>query len=459
MAEWMSPSEIAEDRPEWRLRCSRRYLRQPGEYPRVGASLLLVPWEQAEKIDPDEDRPYDEIVGVWMSVLGTEYEQPRKNRERAETIYKDEFELVPEPGNPFDHTALAVDLKGVRIGYLGASYAAITHWRVRALNVLGYRVMVPGFYRSSYNPIAERDCLEAVLLRPTTQMYDAKLEDQEEQASRITELWTALSDETRERIARCGFHLTDETAGELLELQDRFPTVGLPTLPHAAAMPRSIELMLRNVRYEQAAIKWRLARELDARALDLIRSGSSVRDAGREIAISETRIRKAMKEAGVTVLRKRVDESRDNMVVQLAEDGLALSGISAEVGISVGAVSAALRRRGVSTRGNTGVNEWSRASMFQRVADCDDVVKLQREGSTRAEIAERLGVSIHSVKNRLSDGHFFDNPDSNPDRLELARSVRERGFSRSQCSRFAEQRALRDGNVLDLIHDGWMQGG
>ncbi|MBD7994658.1 hypothetical protein H9639_05040 [Arthrobacter sp. Sa2CUA1] len=456
MTEWMSTSEIGEARPEWRLRCSQRYQRQPGEYPQVGTPLLLVSWEQAESIEPYDDRPFDEIVGLWMPVVGTEYEPPRKNQERSGTIYKADFELVPEPGNPYDHTALAVDLNGVRIGYLGASYAAHHHWRVRALNVLGHRVVVPGFYRSTFSPIAERDCLEAFALRPTTQMYDGILEDQEEQASRINELWAALSNETRERIACGGFHLTDETAGEVLKLQERFPDIGLPTLPYADAMPRSIQLMLRNARHEQAESKWRKARELDAKALDLVRGGSSVRNASREIAISETRIRKAMKEAGVTALRKHADESRDQTVVLLAEKGLSLSAISAEAGLSVRAVSAALRRRDVPTRGVSGVNEWSRASMLQRVSDCADALKLQGQGNTREEIAKQMGVSVHTVKKRLSDGHFFDNPANNPQRLDLARRVREQSLKQSECSGFGEQRALTDGNVLDLIHAGWM---
>lgn len=457
MTEGMSSAEIVEARQEWRLLCSQRYQRQPGEYPRVGTSLLLVSWEQAEKIEPYDDRPYDEIVGLWMPVVGTQYGQPRKHRERSGAIYKDNFELVPEPGNPFDHTALAVDLNGNRIGYLSASYAAHHHWRVRSLNSLGYRVMVPGFYRSTFNAIAERDCLEAVVLRPTTQMYDGKLEDQEEQSSRLAELWLALSHETRQRIASAGFHLTDETACELLELHDRFPGVGLPTLPYAEAMPRSIQLMLRNARHEQAEIGWRIARELEAKALDLVRGGTSVRDASSEISISETRIRKAMKEAGVTAHRKQANEVRNSLVVRLAEDGQSLSEISAQAGMSVSAVSAVLRRRGVRTRGVAGVNEWSRASMLERVAECAEVVKLQDEGNTREKIAKQLGVSVHTVKKRLSDGHFFDNPRINPDRLDLARSIRERGLSQSQCSGFAELRALTDGNVLDLIHPVWMQ--
>ena len=76
---------------------------------------------------------------------------------------------------------------------------------------------------------------------------------------------------------------------------------------------------------------------------------------------------------------------------------------------------------------------------------------------TREDIAKQLGVSVHTVKKRLSDGHFFDNPRINPDRLDLARSIRERGLSQSQCSGFAELRALTGGNVLDLIHPLWIQ--
>ncbi|MBJ2120351.1 hypothetical protein I6N91_05085 [Arthrobacter sp. MSA 4-2] len=456
IAAGMSKAELANARQEWRQRSAQRYRRLPGEYIRVSSSLMLVSWKQADGVEPYDDRPFDEIAGSWSFVRGTEYEQSGQSRGYSGTIYKGEFELVPEPGNPHDHTALAVDMNGDRIGYLGARYAAHHHWRVRSLNVLGQRVMVPGYYRSTFDPVAERDCLEVVVLQPSSHIYNAKLEDQEAQAQRLGGLWAALSDEVRERISGDGFHLTDATAKEILELQEQFPDVGLPTLPYADAMPRPVQLMLRNARHEWHAVMRRQARELDAQALELIRGGSSVRDASQELAISETRIRKVMKEAGVTTLRKRIDESQDEMVVALAEKGRSKAVIAEEVGISVSAVSSALRRRGITTQNSSGLNEWSRASMLQRVADCHDVVSLQVEGKTRAEIATQLGVSVETVKKRLSDGRFFDDPEVNLQRLNLARSVRQRSLTQSQCATVGEQRALTDGNVLDLIHPEWL---
>lgn len=451
----MSDAELIGAHQEWRLRCIQRYRRLPEEYLGLGSRLMLVSWKAANGVEPYDDRPFDEVAGAWVSVRGTAYEHHAQNLGQSGVTYRGEFELVPEPGNPHDHAALAVDMNGERIGYLSARYAAQHHWRVRALNVLGHRVTVPGYFRSTFNSIAKQDGLEAVLLQPSTHIYNAKLEDQEAQARRLGALWAALSNETRERIGSDGFHLTDSTAIDILKLQKRFPDIGLPTLPYADAMPRTIQLMLRNARHENYEAKRLEALELEAKALQLVRAGSSVREVRQKLGISEARIRNAMKDAGVTALRKRPDESKDDIVVALAKEGRSKSSIAAEIGVSVSAVSSALRRRGTSAQGNSGLNEWSRASMLQRVADCHEVVMLQAEGNTREEIAKQLGVSVETVKKRLSDGRFFDDPDINLPRLALARSVRQRNLTHSQCSTSGEQRAIADGNVLDLLHKRW----
>ncbi|BDC70400.1 hypothetical protein KAREA_03150 [Prescottella equi] len=46
-------------------------------------------------------------------------------------------ELVPEPQNPFDSTAVCVELDGTRLGYLGRGFAEFWHPIVRGFNAAG----------------------------------------------------------------------------------------------------------------------------------------------------------------------------------------------------------------------------------------------------------------------------------------------------------------------------------
>ena len=53
-------------------------------------------------------------------------------------------ELVPEPGNPLDRTSIAVDIDGLRIGYLLSWVSAGLYDEVAAANQEGYRVLAQG---------------------------------------------------------------------------------------------------------------------------------------------------------------------------------------------------------------------------------------------------------------------------------------------------------------------------
>lgn len=53
-------------------------------------------------------------------------------------------ELVPEPENPFDPTAVAVDFRDSTVGYLGPTFAAYWHPVILALNVTGRHALAYG---------------------------------------------------------------------------------------------------------------------------------------------------------------------------------------------------------------------------------------------------------------------------------------------------------------------------
>ncbi|ROZ55152.1 hypothetical protein EEB12_15085 [Rhodococcus sp. WS1] len=53
-------------------------------------------------------------------------------------------ELVPEPANPFDPTAVAVDFRDSSVGYLGPTFAAYWHPVILALIVIGRHALAHG---------------------------------------------------------------------------------------------------------------------------------------------------------------------------------------------------------------------------------------------------------------------------------------------------------------------------
>lgn len=129
--------------------------------------------------------------------------------------------------------------------------------------------------------------------------------------------------------------------------------------------------------------------------------------------------------------------------------------ITDALGVSYRAIAAAAKEVGVDVPSESGVNDYSRAKMLERLETCRRALRLQTGGLSRADIAQQLGVSGGMVKTYLADGRFFENPKGNPDRLDRARVLREVGATRSQLVSSADRRGLRDANMLDLIGEPW----
>lgn len=84
---------------------------------------------------------------------------------------------------------------------------------------------------------------------------------------------------------------------------------------------------------------------------------------------------------------------------------------------------------------NDGRNAANTAVRAERLERCRQAVKLQRDGASRREIAASLGVSQESVKALLRDGKFYDEPETDPARLESAKraaQARARGVTRTE---------------------------
>jgi hypothetical protein len=78
---------------------------------------------------------------------------------------------------------------------------------------------------------------------------------------------------------------------------------------------------------------------------------------------------------------------------------------------------------------------------------------LQRAGSSRADIAAELGVGQETVKSLLRDAKFYENPESDPSRLALARDARQARDNGTTRDGFQSERGLTSGKSTEAWRD------
>lgn len=132
--------------------------------------------------------------------------------------------------------------------------------------------------------------------------------------------------------------------------------------------------------------------ERDATIVALRKGGSSLRQIGAAVGVSESRVRQRLKALGVVIPKApALDESK---LRKLAGAGLTGTEIAAAMGSTPSAIRAAARYRGILfARG-------SRARGL--LADHDDeIAKAHRDGLSPGAIARTLGWSRPAVRERL----------------------------------------------------------
>ncbi len=327
------------------------------------------------------------------------------------------FELVPEPNNPHDPHAVAVDLYGVRGGYLGASMAPHYQWLVRAVNGTGQRCMVPGFIE---NPNS------TWLVLPTLRVAEDLLEAAN-LVTRLRGVWDVLPVELQRRVEADSFHPSDDSAAELWEYRRLEPAL-FPASPDPEAYSIGWGRMLNAVRLE------RNERRADERRRK------------REAELADKERRRQEREKSVA--------ERDNRIREHFRAGDSNAAISRALGISLGTIRKALGQMdGLRSLG--GGNAWSEAMQDDRLQRCFRAIELQQGGATRAQIAQQFGVSPETAKELLADGRFYKDPESYPDRLTLARQAHSDAWTNTMGRAVGASgaRAARDARVLDKI--GW----
>lgn len=397
------------------------YRRDPQEYARPQRSKQLLSWQDTETFD--EKKGLDNNIGYWTGVRGSQFFADVLRRHGSGRTFVD---LVPEPGNPYDHQAVAIDLTGKRIGYLAATIASSVHSTVRQLNYSTFAASVPCEViaqpqRRIHGEIIS-EITGAKVAVPTYQRLKTYF-DEDAHVNDIWEIWSALSDDVKERIQKDGWHLSHNTGREFWAQQDLAPRIGFPRIYHHEALPRVIELFLRDRRLERRARQ------------------EAQRKAAREA--------KEQAKAAKVAADKRVEDS----VIEMSGTVSSLAQLARDLGISTGRVKRILVAHDLSTDlgAKTSYNETNSTLMQDRVARCFEILDLQASGLTRCAISERLGISVDTVKLLLKDGRFYRDPEAFPGRLANARAVTDLPRPSSSPTS-SERRAKRDATILNSLY-------
>jgi hypothetical protein len=95
-------------------------------------------------------------------------------------------------------------------------------------------------------------------------------------------------------------------------------------------------------------------------------------------------------------------------------------------------------------------------SMEVRAERGKQALDMQRTGSSRVDIAGALGVGLETVKSLLRDAKFYENPESDPSRLALAREARQARSTGVTRDRFQGDRHLTPGRSTEAWRDAAM---
>lgn len=256
--------------------------RPVGEYERPENAYELVTFEQARATDPGLRGNWDSREFYWTYVAGVGYHEQALRKIAKQTW--EWFELVPEPGNPHDCDAVAIDLKGVRVGYVQASTAYGTQGDIRYLNGDNKACFVPGIVR-------DRESINIVL--PTRNTMRSHVDDGLV-AEEMARLWEALPQPIRDQIVADRFEMTPETAQAVVERRHLAPHLGFPAIPDPLRIPRTWDNDLRERRKAHQAA---LVAERDGNVWRLHSEGRTNKDIAGLLSISTSTVAKVLKNA------------------------------------------------------------------------------------------------------------------------------------------------------------------
>lgn len=312
------------------------------------------------------------------------------------------LELVPEPRNPADPRAVALDHNGNRIGYLSAGLAQYWHDYVKTLNRRNVGLYVKG--KAERHESWDSDSFGIEIRLPgwpalsslvkdagLTQQCDTLLAELTEEmlAAWIDDPWGSVDDNVAKRLERSKSKAPDLSwlTSRRLPMEDRIP-------PLLSMRVRDLALELREKRRAEREEARRQAAHAKAQA----------------------QIERELKRANEVAAMKE----RQALAVGLHHDGLSQPTIASQLGCSLATVTKMLRAAGIAPQStyNSDLRDERRRKGVR-------ALQLQRDGKTRAEIAAQLSCSLESVKDLLKDAKFYENPNVDPHRLAFIKQCEE----------------------------------
>ena len=368
--------------------------------------------------------------------------------------------LIPEPLNPYDHNAVAIDLGGTRIGYIQAKLANAIFPHIRTLNHQGYECRIPvQVSRNKYDR-----SLEIFACAPTIKRCEQEAPMKEMHAA-LNILWRGLPQECRDEIERNGFHLTPSTCQTIIEHSHLAPT--LPLLHARASLETdiSVQMFLKKQRQKRNAAK---KRATEARKLEAERQRTAKREAREQAARerkaekheanSREKLNRSIKqvakigdntattatdaESGITArptdkpapietssdivmtdaartnnLRNARDtqgitrDEIDDLFMLLVRSGLTRTELSEQLGMRRSKIAYLSHKNNVTITGDASL---TREQTLERAKKCMLAFRLHSKGATRKDIAIRLECDRYTLQDYLRDARFYSNPEKYP---------------------------------------------
>lgn len=348
-----------------------------------------------------------------------------------------ELELVPEPGNPHDHWAVALHLEGRRVGYVSAEDSGLWHDIVFAYNRAGVAVYADGLVQA----YGERATGLIVLL--------PGFEDAEHLMSQLGLLKecdaviNALPEDVRERIMeseRSGLSRKDVN---LLRSQKHLA----PSLNWQVGRGSRLE-----DRYPTALYRRLIARDQMERARIWEEKQAERRKAKRDRERAEEE-KLATKAAAQVAFEARV--------LVLYDAGASMTAMRRELRSSDDRIKRVLQANGLRRE-----HLQSKASRDTRLVRAQQALRLQEGGRTRREIAAELDCSLDTVKALLKDAKFYADPMKDLERLTLVMASRDSSHTGLSLDAAATRHrttvsniknARRDFSIISALHPNLMK--
>jgi len=371
------------------------------------------------------------------------------------------LELVPEPYNPADTTAVACDYDGHRVGYLFSNVAADWHDVVRAAKAAGVAVLLPAQLHADDFHDRPDGLIPRVLI--PNWAHRLALFAKFGLADLLDELLARLDAENPELVrelleASWEAEYRPEVISAVSKYADAYHEFSWPTSPAGGparrALPACWEVYLRALLgQEREAARTRRQEERRQRAAE--------REAARAAA------------AAARAETERARAERDALIIELTQQGVSARDIAAEVGVSAGQVA---KVRGayraahpemtfpVITPAPVAADATVDLSIFggakvnldqarERLDRGTRALTLQQAGASRAKIGADLGVSVETVKGLLRDARFYAQPTSASERLERAQGARRAHEAGTGKARYEKECGLSKGKAEESWRD------